>query len=237
MKKLTLFLLILYVFPTTAFSHRGGQDANGGHVNRQTGQYHCHKPTCVMPDSGSTVEGEQLQNHSDQSNSTTALEYNRKNWKHWIDADHDCQNTRNEILIRDSQKRVSYKTTRNCKVATGEWIGPYTGKTFHDPRKMDIDHIVPLGHAYQVGGATWTKAQKKAFANDPDNLLATDAGANRSKGLKAPHQWMPPRKEYYCDYISRWTTIKAKYGLTYLPQETVYIEQVAVWCNASWTFR
>jgi hypothetical protein len=237
MKKLALLILILCIFPTLAFSHSGGQDSNGGHVSKSTGKYHCHKPTCVMPDSRDTLEREQPQAHSKQSDSTTALEYNRDNWKHWIDTDHDCQDTRNEILIRDSQKPVTFKTSRQCEVASGHWIGPYTGRQYWHPGNMDIDHIVPLGHAYKVGGATWTKEQKKAFANDYDNLLATDAVANRSKGLKAPHQWMPPRKEYYCEYISRWTAIKEKYGLIYLPQETSYIEQVAVWCNASWAFR
>lgn len=29
--------------------HPGGQDSNGGHVNRSTGEYHCHKPDCIAP--------------------------------------------------------------------------------------------------------------------------------------------------------------------------------------------
>jgi hypothetical protein len=234
-KRLALLILILCISPNVAFSHSGGQDSNGGHVNRKTGKYHCHKPTCIMPGSN-TIERDHSQPQQNQGG-TTVLEYNRNNWKHWIDADHDCQDTRNEILIRDSQKPVTFKTSRQCEVASGHWIGPYTGRQYLHPGNMDIDHIVPLGHAYQAGGANWTKEQKKAFANDYDNLLATDAGTNRSKGDKAPNEWMPPRKEYYCDYISRWTTIKAKYGLSYLPQEKVYIDQVAVWCNASWAFR
>ena len=29
--------------------HSGGQDANGGHVNKETGIYHCHADDCVLP--------------------------------------------------------------------------------------------------------------------------------------------------------------------------------------------
>ena len=34
---------------TMACAHGGGKDSNGGHVNRATGEYHCHHPDCVLP--------------------------------------------------------------------------------------------------------------------------------------------------------------------------------------------
>ena len=30
-------------------AHSGGKDENGGHVDRSTGEYHCHDPECVLP--------------------------------------------------------------------------------------------------------------------------------------------------------------------------------------------
>lgn len=43
-----VFLLILLIFPSTpAFSHPGGLDVRGGHVDRNTGTYHCHGEPCV----------------------------------------------------------------------------------------------------------------------------------------------------------------------------------------------
>ena len=40
-----LFSLILAVISLTSFSeaHPGGLDANGGHYNRKTGEYHYHR--------------------------------------------------------------------------------------------------------------------------------------------------------------------------------------------------
>lgn len=44
-----VFLLILLIFPSTpAFSHSGGLDARGGHVDRNTGTYHCHRAPCIQ---------------------------------------------------------------------------------------------------------------------------------------------------------------------------------------------
>ena len=34
---------------STASAHIGAQDSNGGHVDRGTGEYHCHSDDCVLP--------------------------------------------------------------------------------------------------------------------------------------------------------------------------------------------
>ena len=46
----TLVAMSLFLFTSiNGWGHPGRQDANGGHVNRSTGEYHCHKPDCVVP--------------------------------------------------------------------------------------------------------------------------------------------------------------------------------------------
>lgn len=142
-----------------------------------------------------------------------STKYNRKDWPHWIDEDGDCQNTRAEILIRDNVGKLNFKSNKRCNVSRGKWICPYTGKTFFKASDIDIDHIVPLSHTFKTGGADWTQAKKRRFANDPINLLAVEDNANQSKKNKAPGKWKPPRREYWKEYAKRWRAVKKKYGL------------------------
>ena len=157
--------------------------------------------------------------------------YNRKDWPHWIDADHDCQNTRQEMLIAISRTPVKFKDARQCTVVSGEWFGVYTGKTFTKASDVDIDHIVPLAHAHRHGADKWTRDQRRVFANDFENLLVVDDSANQSKSDQAPHDWLPPRKDYWCEYGKRWQRIKEKYRLWYSSQERKALELLAETCR------
>lgn len=157
--------------------------------------------------------------------------YNRKDWPHWIDADGDCQNTRQEMLIASSQAPVKFKDVRHCTVISGEWFGVYTGKTFTRSSDVDIDHIVPLAHAHRHGADKWTRDQRRTFANDFENLLVVDDSANQSKSDQAPHEWLPPRKDYWCEYGKRWQRIKEKYQLWYSAQERKTLGSLAETCR------
>jgi len=137
-------------------------------------------------------------------------EYDRKEWRHWIDADKDCQDTRQETLIRDSLA-PAVLSENGCKVISGVWVGQYTHEVFTDPRKLDADHIVPLKWAYDNGGADWSKAMRRAFANDPENVIPVKASANRQKGAKGPGEWMPLFQK--CEYLRQWRSIVNRYDL------------------------
>ena len=58
----------------------------------------------------------------------TCLKYNRKDYRHWIDENRDCQNTRNEVLIQESLEPVTCKSSKGCKVSSGKWHGSFTSK-------------------------------------------------------------------------------------------------------------
>lgn len=172
------------------------------------------------------------ENYSNQADSLSSYRatYNRKDWPHWIDADGDCQNTRQELLITTSKKPVRFKNSKHCTVVYGEWYGVYTGKTFTKASDVDIDHIVPLAHAHRHGAEKWTKAQRRAFANDYENLLVVDDVTNKSKSDQAPHEWLPPNKDYLCEYGKRWEYVKDKYRLRYSSQERIALNQLAETC-------
>ena len=40
--KYIVFILLLFIIPSTACSHSGRTDAQGGHTNKKTGEYHFH---------------------------------------------------------------------------------------------------------------------------------------------------------------------------------------------------
>ena len=54
MAKILSFLLVLNMLSSVAFAHSGRTDANGGHYNRETGEYHTHVEEDSQPDETET---------------------------------------------------------------------------------------------------------------------------------------------------------------------------------------
>ena len=165
---------------------------------------------------------------------STLPEYNRGEWKHWTDADRDCQNARNEVLIEESLTAVTFRTDAGCRVAAGQWLAPYTNTVVTDPGKLDVDHMVPLGNAHQSGAWVWPAARKEIYANhldDAHHLIAVTAGANRSKGARGPDQWKPEDESYWCQYAIDWANIKITWNLTVTEPEYRALAEMLVSCD------
>lgn len=161
--------------------------------------------------------------------------YDRNDWSHWVDADHDCQDTRQEVLIEESRVPVRWADHDRCRVRRGRWRCPYTGRVFTDPGKLDVDHLVPLHAAHRSGGDRWTAERKRAYANalgDAEHLVAVSASANRRKGDKGPDAWLPPDPEARCDYVRSWTAVKSRWGLQSSPAEVRAVERITRECDA-----
>ena len=163
----------------------------------------------------------------------TLPDYDRHDWKQWTDADRDCQDARNEVLIAESRTSVAYRSDRKCRVAAGEWLAPYTNTIVTDPGRLDVDHMVPLGNAHDSGACQWSANQRERYANyleDPQHLIAVTAGANRSKGARGPDQWKPEDRTYWCQYATDWITIKSTWELTVTQQEHTALVQMLNTC-------
>ena len=161
-------------------------------------------------------------------------DYNRGDWRHWLDEDSDCQDARQEALIAESLSSVAYETRDECRVESGDWFGAYTGESFTDPGDLDVDHMVPLENAHRSGGWAWSKERKADYANDlsyANHLIAVQASANRRKGSKGPEEWKPARREYWCQYATDWTTIKHSWGLTANPSEADALREMLASCD------
>lgn len=153
--------------------------------------------------------------------STDVPAYDRTEWDLWIDADGDCQDTRQEVLIQESLVMVTLDP-RGCRVLAGMWQDEYTGNVYTDPGDLDIDHRVPLANAHRSGGWQWDLPRKRDYANDlsdPEHLVAVSASANRSKGDKGPEAWKPPLRQDWCHYASAWRAIKQRWNLSMTTDE------------------
>jgi hypothetical protein len=142
--------------------------------------------------------------------------YSRSLFKHWIDANGNGCDTREEVLIAESQSKAQVDAY-GCKVIEGDWLSPYDNVMHTNPSDLDIDHMVPLKEAWDSGAWNWTAAQRQTFANDLSDaraLIAVTAGQNRSKSDRDPSNWIPPQKSYVCTYLSEWVAIKARWNLS-----------------------
>ena len=155
--------------------------------------------------------------------------FSRAEYGNWIDADNNCLDTRQEVLIAESDLAV----IKGCEVVSGRWLDNYTGKYFTDPKKLDIDHLVPLAEVDRSGGSKWSKAKKIAYANDLENqetLIAVSASQNRAKGDKDPAKWLPAYKAYHCQYAKDWLKVKKTWQLEIDEKEQKALDKVLAGC-------
>ena len=161
-------------------------------------------------------------------------DYDRDDWRHWVDEDRDCQNTRAEVLIAESLEAVEFAGGEDCRVVGGKWLAPWSGEVFVAANDVDIDHHVPLGHAHESGGWRWNERRKMEFANDlgdPASLQTTKASVNRAKGKQPPDQWRPDDVRGWCGYAADWIAVKSRWELTVTQAEKSALSEMLDTCS------
>jgi hypothetical protein len=150
---------------------------------------------------------------------------------------HNGCDTRNDILDRDLVDKT-FTAIKRCPtaVATGTLHDPYTNDTIPFTRgnqvgaSVQIDHIVPLALAWDLGASDWTDDMRRRFANDPANLLAVQGQANQDKGDAEPADWMPPNHAFWCQYSVQFAAVLRGYALPIDDRSAVVLRDAATTC-------
>ena len=153
----------------------------------------------------------------------------------WIDVNNNGCDTRNDILRRDLDDTV---IDSRCRVLSGTLLEPVTGDLIEFVRGqqtsalVQIDHVVSLSNAWQTGAQRLTQAQRVALANDPLNLMAMSGSLNQQKGDSDAASWLPPRFEFWCEYVARQVGVKSHYSLWVTQAERDQMARVLSECPA-----
>ncbi|MEU9358482.1 HNH endonuclease family protein [Streptomyces sp. NPDC048301] len=142
---------------------------------------------------------------------------------------HNGCDTRNDLLKRDGQK-VTFRSGSDCVVVSMTLYDPYTGKDIAWKKakatEVQIDHVVPLSYAWQMGASRWSKDKREQLANDVLNLLPVSGSLNASKSDSGPASWLPPNKAIRCSYGVRFAQVAEKYELSVtVPDKTMMLKQ------------
>ncbi|MDF0532117.1 HNH endonuclease family protein [Tsukamurella sp. 8F] len=146
--------------------------------------------------------------------------------------------TRNDVLDRDLAEKT-YVEIRSCPraVASGVLADPYTGARVRFQRgpktsaKVQIDHVVALAYAWDMGAYAWDDAKRTRLANDPRNLVAVDGPSNENKRDSPPGRWMPANERFHCQYVRQFSAISREYGLAVDRGSAAVIRQVWKGCG------
>jgi hypothetical protein len=148
---------------------------------------------------------------------------------------HNGCGTRDDVL-REQLTAVQFRDGSDCVVIAGVLDDPYTGRLINftkaDAGAVEVDHLVPLALAWDLGAATWPQAQRSIFANDTQRqLIATSAAANRAKSDDGPGSWLPPDSNYQCTYGAKFVTALAAYRLPVVQADKEALIRVLTDCR------
>lgn len=155
-----------------------------------------------------------------------ASTFDRQLVKVWADADHDCRNSRAEVLARDSSVAV-----HGCVVGTGRWVSMLDGRTVTDAKQLRIERLIPLASAWAAGGSSWSPQRWRAYANDLGSrwsIIATTPASSDARAGRGPDLWLPTVAP--CRYGAAWVTVKQRWKLTVTAAEKAALTRLFATC-------
>lgn len=129
---------------------------------------------------------------------------------------------RKDWISQSSWKKARIRVLERDRI-NNYWICKYSGIKIKSKSEVDIDHVIPLSYANSHCGDTLSESQKRQFATDTLNLVATSRKQNRSKGDDGVLEYMPHDNQ--CWYLDRWSRVSKKYGICLTPAESGYIQR------------
>ena len=171
-------------------------------------------PAAPSPAASTTTGRAMLGTLSVKAESTR--DYDRDKFKHWVDRNGDCQDTRSEVLQDESSEPVAHWGSTCSAVKSGRWVSWYDDETWTNATEhLQIDHVVALSEAWDSGAWAWTNAKRERYANDLGFAWTLDAvtgSVNQAKSDRDPVDWLP--EHHVCKYARHWVAIKYRWKLS-----------------------
>ena len=87
---------------------------------------------------------------------------------------------------------------------------------------MQIDHIVPLALAWDLGARDWPDDMRTRFANDPANLhRGLRVRPTRTRATRSPPTGCRPTIAFWCQYSVQFIAVLRGYGLRHAVEVAV----------------
>lgn len=156
--------------------------------------------------------------------------YERDEFVHWVDADDDGCDARDEVLIEEADDPPSVGS--GCTLTGGRWYSYYDGVSHTRTSDLDVDHLVPLAEAWDSGAHRWTAARRQSYANDLGDrrtLVGVTDSVNQAKGDQDLAKWLPEQQR--CRYLREFVAVKIRWSLAVDSAEKAAMRDLAGDCD------
>ncbi|MDY6050646.1 MAG: HNH endonuclease family protein [Corynebacterium sp.] len=118
-----------------------------------------------------------------------------------------------DVMVYNSLPEAQVRQSSDCTISGGHSRDPYSGEPITADSELELDHVIPLSAAWDLGAAAWPASRRRQFANDPLNLILASQRENQAKSDQLPSQWMPSNRRAHCWYARRVAAVAAAYEL------------------------